>query len=49
MTINLWALILGAASGLAGVIGSRYGHKLVMGAVSGAVAAVVLTFARGYF
>ena len=49
VTINLWTLILGAAAGLAGVMGARFGHKLVMGAVSGAVAAVVLTFARGYF
>ena len=49
VTFNLWTLILGAAAGLAGVLGSRYGHRRVMGAVFGAVTAVVLTFARGYF
>jgi hypothetical protein len=49
VTINLWTLILGAAAGVAGVLGARFGNRLVMGAVSGAVTAVVLTIARGYF
>jgi len=49
LTVNLWTLILGAASGLAAVLGARTGNRLVMGALIGAVTAVILTFARGYF
>lgn len=47
VTINLWTLILGAASGLAGVLG-RMGNRLVMGAIIGAVTAAILTIARGF-
>ncbi|MDZ4085313.1 MAG: hypothetical protein V4720_11830 [Pseudomonadota bacterium] len=49
VTINLWTLILGAASGLAGVMAAKFGNRLVMGAVAGAATAVILTIARGYF
>ena len=49
VTINLWTLVLGAASGLVGVLGTRLGNRLVMGAVMGAVTAAILTIARGYF
>jgi hypothetical protein len=49
VTINLWTLILGGASGLAAVLGARRGNRLVIGTVIGAVTAVILTFARGYF
>jgi len=49
LTINLWTVILGAASGLAAVLGARTGNRLVMGALIGAVTAVILTFAKGYF
>ena len=49
LTINLWTVILGAASGLAAVFGARAGNRLVMGAVIGAITAVILTIARGYF
>lgn len=49
VTVNLWTLILGAASGLAAVFGARKGNRLVMGAVIGAATAAILTFARGYF
>jgi hypothetical protein len=49
VTINLWTLILGAASGLAAVLGARTGNRLLMGAIIGAVTAAILTFARGYF
>ena len=49
VTINLWTLILGAASGGAAVFGARQGNRLVMGAVIGAATAMILTFARGYF
>ena len=48
VTINLWTLILGAASGLAAVFGARGGNRYVMGAVIGAVTALILTIARGY-
>ena len=48
VTINLWTLILGAASGLAAVFGARMGNRLVMGAVLGAATAVVLTIAKGF-
>lgn len=48
VTINLWTLILGAASGLAGVLGAKAGNRYVMGAVFGAVTAAILTIARGY-
>ncbi|MFP5481159.1 MAG: hypothetical protein ACLGIE_15950 [Alphaproteobacteria bacterium] len=48
VTINLWTLILGAASGLAGVLGAKGGNRFVMGAVFGAVTAAILTIARGY-
>jgi hypothetical protein len=48
VTINLWTLILGGASGLAGVLGARTGNRLVMGAVLGAATAVVLTIAKGF-
>ena len=41
-------LILGAASGLAGVLGAKGGNRFVMGAVFGAVTAAILTIARGY-
>jgi hypothetical protein len=47
VTINLWTLVLGAASGLAAVLGARTGNRLVMGAVIGAVTAI-LTIARGF-
>lgn len=49
VTINLWTLILGAASGLAAVLAAKLGNRLVMGAVAGAATAVILTIARGYF
>lgn len=49
LTINLWTVILGAASGLAAILGARTGNRLVMGALIGAVTAVILTFAKGYF
>jgi hypothetical protein len=48
VTINLWTLVLGAASGLAAVLGARTGNRLVMGAVIGAVTAAILTIARGF-
>ena len=48
VSINLWTLILGAASGLAGVLGAKGGNRFVMGAVFGAVTAAILTIARGY-
>ena len=48
VTINLWTLILGAVSGIAGVMGARFGNRLVIGAVFGAATAVILTLARGY-
>lgn len=47
VTIHVWTLILGAAAGLAAVAGAR--NSLVMGAVIGAITAVVLTIARGFF
>jgi len=48
VTINLWTVILGAASGIAAVYGARLGNRLVMGAVFGAATAVILTIARGF-
>ncbi len=48
VTINLWTVILGAASGLAAVFGARKGNPFVMGAIFGAVTAVILTIARGF-
>lgn len=48
VTINLWTVILGAASGVAAVYGARLGNRLVMGAVFGAATAVILTIARGF-
>ncbi|MCT8328535.1 hypothetical protein [Albidovulum sediminis] len=48
VTINLWTLVLGAASGLAAVLGARTGNRLVMGAVIGAATAAILTIARGF-
>ena len=48
VTINLWTLILGAASGLAAVLGAKVGNRLVMGAVIGAATAVILTIAKGF-
>lgn len=48
VTVNLWTLILGAASGAAAVFGARKGNRLVMGAIIGALTAAILTFARGY-
>ncbi len=48
VTINLWTLILGAACGVAGVLGGRVGNRFVLGAVFGAAAAIILTIARGY-
>ena len=49
VTINLWTLIVGAASGVAAVFGAKTGNRLVMGAVLGAMTAAILTIARGYF
>ncbi len=48
VTINLWTLILGAASGLAAVLGAKVGNRLFMGAVIGAATAVILTIAKGF-
>ncbi len=48
VTINLWTLILGAASGLASVLAARGGNRLVVGALVGALTAAILTIARGY-
>ena len=48
VTINLWTLILGAASGLAGVLGAKGGNRFVMGAVFGAVTAAILTIADSF-
>ena len=48
ITINLWTLVLGAASGVAAVAGSRFGNRFIMGALIGSATAVVLTIARGY-
>ena len=48
VTINLWTLILGGASGVAAVLGARVGNRLVMGAVLGAATAVILTIGRGF-
>ncbi|WP_163851042.1 hypothetical protein [Pseudooceanicola aestuarii] len=48
LTIDIWTLIVGALAGLVAVIGARGGNRIVIGALLGAVTALVLQILRGF-